>query len=275
MSVLQDAVPDDPRASPGEERHADVACASTQLGRAPPSSMAMDAGDVEPADADLNPRFAQGSTDVHRARELVRLYAHERDETMPPRLFDAPHQPLGPDARIRLVVARHDDLDVGPEHLALRTVHAQAIQHGQRIRRHSRLHPLDHIAVVVVVRGLDEDQFESAAAMRAGGHASGRAPTQMTHRGYHLSRPRTARPLSPAPVNMLEGSAGTRRIREGAWSDPGFVFLSAADLQCGEHDLGRSRHDEEDLSFLPGIGSSTPSRRQTQPRRHHADKPPP
>src|SRR4030095_7972609 len=54
-------------------------------------------------------------------------------------------------------------------HLAPAAVLAQAMERGQRVGRNVRAQPGDWIAVVVVVRGLDQHQLEGRFA-RGGAH---------------------------------------------------------------------------------------------------------
>ena len=106
---------------------------------------------------------AQRLGDVQRARILVRLHADQADEA---EIIVGAH--LGDDAvdahaRIGLVDRRDFDVDVGPENFALRAVVDQAVDAGQRIRRHRRAEPADDITVVVVMRRLDQHDAEALA----------------------------------------------------------------------------------------------------------------
>ena len=58
-------------------------------------------------------------------------------------------------------IRRDVDLDIVAEDAALFAVERQAVEHRQRIRRNRGAEPLDDVAVVVVVRRLDENQGES------------------------------------------------------------------------------------------------------------------
>ena len=73
----------------------------------------------------------------------------------------APAMLVRPDARVRLVDGRDLDVDVVAEHAALFAFERQSVQHGQRVRGNGRAQPLDDVAVVVVVRRLDENQREA------------------------------------------------------------------------------------------------------------------
>ena len=119
------------------------------------------AGDVETADDDRDPGRTQRLGDVQRARILVRLHADQADKA---EILVGAH--IGDDAvdahpRIGLVDRRDVDVDVGAENLALRAIVDQAIDAGQRIRRHRRAVPADDIAVVVIMRRLDQHDAEA------------------------------------------------------------------------------------------------------------------
>src|SRR5580704_11337412 len=103
---------------------------------------------------------------MQRARILVRLHADQADKT---EITVGAH--LGDDAvdayaGVGFVDGDDVDIDIGPEHFALRAIVDQAVDGGQRIRRHRRAEPADDIAVVVVMRRLYQDHAETLA--RAG-----------------------------------------------------------------------------------------------------------
>src|SRR5580704_9049042 len=100
---------------------------------------------------------------MQRARILVRLHADQADKT---EITVGAH--LGDDALdahpgIGLVDGDDVDIDIGAEHLALRAIVDQAVHRRQRIRRHRRAEPADHIAVVVVMRRFYQDHAETLA----------------------------------------------------------------------------------------------------------------
>jgi hypothetical protein len=53
------------------------------------------------------------------------------------------------------------DLNIGAEHLAGAAVQRETVHHRQRVRWHSGAKPLDDVAVVVIVRGLDKHNGEA------------------------------------------------------------------------------------------------------------------
>src|SRR5580693_1817034 len=131
---------------------------------------------------------------MERARILVRLHADQADKaeiTVGAHLGD---DTLDAHPRIGLVDGDDVDIDIGPEHLALRAIVDQAIHRRQRIRRHRRAEPADHIAVVVVMRRFYQDHAETPA--RAGGlrprltrlHA-GPVPDLRSFSGYGSAKP--------------------------------------------------------------------------------------
>jgi hypothetical protein len=68
---------------------------------------------------------------------------------------------IGTDAGVGLVIGVDDDLDFVAEHAPLGAVEGKPVQRRERIRRDDRAKPLDHVAVVVVMRRLDEREDEA------------------------------------------------------------------------------------------------------------------
>ena len=128
---------------------------------------AEDARSVEAADGDLDAARAQRTGDVERARELVRLHADQHDHPAAGRL-DHPRQRFRPHALIGLIVGVNLHLHVVAEDLALVAVARQAVKRGEGVRGNGGAVPLDDVAVVVVVRRLDQQQAEAAAHLRVG-----------------------------------------------------------------------------------------------------------
>jgi hypothetical protein len=125
-------------------------------------------GDMEPPNPDLNPALAQRLCQIERVRELIRLHAdHHHHPGV--RFLDHASQAFGTDARVRFVKWVNLDLDVVAEHVPLRAVARQAKDRRERVRRNGRAEPLDHIAVVVVMRRLDENQAKTLRSARGCG----------------------------------------------------------------------------------------------------------
>ncbi len=114
------------------------------------------AAHVEAADAHRDARRAQGAREIHGARELVGLYAHQADQAAA--RLDRADDPLGLDARVGLVPGGDADLHFVAQNPALDAVEREAVHRGERIGWDRRLRPLDDVAVVVVVRRLDQKQ---------------------------------------------------------------------------------------------------------------------
>ena len=125
------------------------------------------AGNVEAADADRQSRGKERPRKIDGARKLVRLHADEADERPAAFLADHVDDPVRPNAPIGLVVGVETDVDFGSEHLALARILREAIQAGQRVGRYCRAHPLDRIAVVIVMRRLDHHEMEGSASRSA------------------------------------------------------------------------------------------------------------
>ena len=116
--------------------------------------------DVKPADADRDPGGDERPGDVHGARELVGLHADEADEPPSARRADLPDDRVGPDAGVGLVLDGDADLDVLAQHPPRGAVEREPVQRRQRVRRDRRSEPLDDIALIIVVGGLNQEQLE-------------------------------------------------------------------------------------------------------------------
>ena len=131
------------------------------------------AADVEAADADRDARGAQRPRDVHGARELIGLHADQADQPAASARADLPDQLVGPDAGVGLVADGDPDLDLVTQHLALGAVEREAVERRERVRRDRRAHPLDDVAVVVVVGRLDQEEMEELSCRGLGTDHSG------------------------------------------------------------------------------------------------------
>ena len=98
--------------------------------------------------------------EIDGARELVGLDADQADQRLAAAAPDVGHDAVRPDADIGLVERLDDDIDVGPQDLASPAILAQAVERGQGVRRDVRLQPRDRVAVIVVMRRLDQHQLE-------------------------------------------------------------------------------------------------------------------
>ena len=115
---------------------------------------------MKAADADRQASGEEWSRQIDGARKLVRLHAHESDQRPPARPADFADDPVGPDPPVGFVKGLEADFDARAEHLTPGGVSRERIQARQRIGRDDRLDPLDRIAVVVVMRRLDQHEPE-------------------------------------------------------------------------------------------------------------------
>ena len=135
------------------------------------------AGDMEAADDHGHALRAEWAGDIEGAGILVRLHAHDPNQAEPVMALKLRQQLPDFDARVDLVDHRDVDGGVGSEHAALPRIPTQAVKHGERVRRHEGAHPLNDVAVVVVMRRLD--QHELKASLRCTSHSGSRPlPTQ-------------------------------------------------------------------------------------------------
>ena len=115
----------------------------------------------KPPTATVTPRLRNCAPDVERARKLIRLNADQRDHSA-----DRPRMRFeiagNVDDRVALVVDLDLDIDVGAENARLGAFGEQAVDAGEAVRGDRRAPPLDDIAVVVVMRRLDQNDRELA-----------------------------------------------------------------------------------------------------------------
>ena len=119
------------------------------------------ARDVEAADRHLARRAARRRRAMSMARgKLVGLHADQADQ---PEAAAAAMSRAMRSGRMRVLVSSSGDdvdVDIVAEHAAAAAIERQAVQHGQRVRRNRRAQPLDDIAVIVVMRRLDQVERE-------------------------------------------------------------------------------------------------------------------
>jgi hypothetical protein len=149
---------------------------------------------VETADADRDSGRQERPGKIDGARELVGLHPDQRDQGAAARSADSPNDPVRPDPAVGLVIGIESDGDVRAEQLAALGVLCQAVQGCEGIGGNRRPQPLNGIAVVVVMRRLDQHQMKRIRAVP--GHCR-------LHRGCltHTCRiaefPRSRRPPPP------------------------------------------------------------------------------
>ena len=117
---------------------------------------------MEPADAHHDAALAQRAGDVERAGKLVGLHAHQHHQ---PDIGgpDEGGDPGGIDAGIGFVEAVDLELDIRAQGLLLGAGLGEPVEHRQGVGRDCRSVPLNDIAVVVVMRGLDQHEAEAPA----------------------------------------------------------------------------------------------------------------
>src|SRR5581483_4355550 len=87
--------------------------------------------------------------------------ADQADQALAAAAAHVAHDTVDANPRIGLVNRMDRYVDVRPQHLARAAVVTQPIQRGQRVRRDVRTQPRDGVAVVVVMRRLDQDEMKS------------------------------------------------------------------------------------------------------------------
>ena len=118
------------------------------------------AGGMEAAHRHRQAGLEEVAGEVDRVGELVGLHADQADQRLAAAAADVSHDAVGPHPGIGFVERLDQDVDVGSQHLALLAVLAQAVEGSQRVGRNMGPQPSDRIAVVVVVRRLDQDLAE-------------------------------------------------------------------------------------------------------------------
>ena len=113
------------------------------------------AGDVKAAHDDVEPERAELPAEIERARILVRLHADQPDHAAAGGADALGHRRHIDDG-VALVAGVDLDVDVGAEHAVVGALPHQPVDAGERVRRQGRAQPLDDIAILVVVRRLDQ-----------------------------------------------------------------------------------------------------------------------
>jgi hypothetical protein len=117
--------------------------------------------DVKAAHRHGNTSRAKRPRNIERARILVGLHADQTDETEIAMRLEAREQRRHIDARIGLVDHLDVDSGVRAEHLPFGAIHCDAVDGGKRIRGDQRPPPADDIAVIVIVRWLDQNELKA------------------------------------------------------------------------------------------------------------------
>ena len=170
-------------------------------------------GDVEAADDDWHSGRPHRACAVHHPRVLIRLHPDEADHPEPAVIFDLADDLVRPDAGIGLVNGEDLDVHVLAKDLVFHAFLGDAEQAGERVGRQRRLPPLDDIALVVVMRRLDEKKQKSSAIgdIRHSGSPRNYGPPESCPRPRLLTTP-TVNSLWP---NAQSGAGSGRRRRPG------------------------------------------------------------
>src|SRR5437660_12314154 len=123
---------------------------------------------MKPADADRQAGGTERPRQIDGVRELVGLDPDETDQGTATGPADPPDDPLGPHPPVGLVIGLDPDLDLVAKHMPALGVLGETAETGERVRRYRRAQPLDRIAIVVVMRRLDQHEVEQGGTGSTG-----------------------------------------------------------------------------------------------------------
>ncbi len=118
---------------------------------------------MESADRDLDSGSAQFARDINRAGKLVGLHSDQQHDAAVRVALEPANYRTHRDSRVSLVVRRDLEINSVAEDGPRLRVEREAVDTRQRARRHEAAPPLDEIAVVVVMRRLDQLDKKSGA----------------------------------------------------------------------------------------------------------------
>ena len=113
------------------------------------------ARDMEPANHHRHACRPELARQIEGAGKLVRLNPDQPEKSAARSLYPPRRRP-DVDDRVALVIGFDLDVDVGAESLPLGAAGQEPVDAGEAVRRDRGAAPLNHIAVVVVMRRLDE-----------------------------------------------------------------------------------------------------------------------
>ena len=116
---------------------------------------------MKAADDHRHAESAKLPPEIERARILIRLNADQADHAAAGGA-DAPRRGLDIDDGVALVASFDLDVHIGTENAIARALFDQAVGTRQTVRRQRRAQPLNDVAVVIVVRRLDQNDPEGA-----------------------------------------------------------------------------------------------------------------
>jgi hypothetical protein len=125
------------------------------------------AAHVKTANDYRHAEFAELPSEIERARKLVRLHSDQAHYAGAGKA-DALGNCCDIDDRIALVASLDFDIDVGAEDVLACALLDQTIDAGKAVRRQRRAPPLDDVAVVIVLRRFDKDDFEHTSCRHKG-----------------------------------------------------------------------------------------------------------
>ena len=114
------------------------------------------ARDMKTADTDPDTGGSQRPGHIHGVRELVRLNADEADHAATAIGLNLSNDFLRLNTGVGFIGGPDDDIDVGSEKPPVDGIGEQPVERRQRVRRYGRAKLLDDIAVIVVMRRLDQ-----------------------------------------------------------------------------------------------------------------------
>src|SRR5262249_24995924 len=115
---------------------------------------------MKSADADWHVPMQKRPRQIDGAGKLVRLNPTQADKRSTTGSSDHSDDPIGSDASIGLVVSVDADSHVGANHPPPTGVFGETVEASECVRRYRRLDPLNRIAVVIVMRRLDQYHVE-------------------------------------------------------------------------------------------------------------------
>ena len=123
------------------------------------------AGGMEAAHRHRQAGGEEMAREVDGTRELIGLHTDQADQRLAAGPLDIGHDLVRADAGVGFVKRLDENIDVRPQNLTLQAIFPKAIEGRERIGRNVGLEPRDGIAVVVVVRRLDQHQVKGCSLL--------------------------------------------------------------------------------------------------------------
>ena len=93
-------------------------------------------------------------------RKLVGLHADQADQRSAALLADQVDDAFGPNPAVGLVICVQANFDIRSQHLTAAGVFSERVETSKRIGGNCGADPLDRIAVVIIVRWLDQHEMK-------------------------------------------------------------------------------------------------------------------